>query len=733
MISKNKNVGNNNTNVPQKADDFYENLVTKTNVNPAEGAPPPPLPVGGENLTDYFTPRKTSGGSQKNGRTQTPQAAQTLQFGQPLQHGKTMQGGKTLPAPQTIQFGAALTQEKPMFSGIPEKTRPNQPAPTIHFGAPVTHGKTMQSGKTLPAPETIQFGAPLTHGKTMLSGIPEKTRPNQHAPTIHFGAPVTHGKTMQSGKTLPAPETIQFGPPLTHGKTMLSGIPEKTRPNQHAPTIHFGAPLAHGKTQHGQTQHGQTQHGQTQHGQTQHGQTQHGQTQHGQTQHGQTQHEQTQHGQTQHGQTQHGQTQHGQTQHGKTIHLESGFQTLKFSKHQSHNTEVPCSKSASATTTNGISTSNVTTKFSSNRTKKESTKREKDKDKGKEKGNEKENGDKPQGENNNDPVEESLQLNVPCEGVVDFFVIHHKLDKRNLYGDFTSILDYTRLVFNFMSNPTKNRFNNVLCFNEGAVNLKVNNPEEGEYIHASRFVTMEGGYIMTQAPLPNTLEDFWRVVWQENVTVIVSFVDFLNLDECTEYFNLKKGKKKQFGNFSIKTFEIENLSGYNGFFLKVSCKGENGVREVSVIQWLDWPVDNLVDIEGLVNLMQIVWNLEKGGKEVKCSSPSMTLVHGTSGTRRTGTFVVLSLICKQLFLKNKCNLISTALLVRKYRHNVLRDKNMFIILLLSMIKFSVNMKLLRKDHKYIDKVEHIIKSAFNNVPPVGKKIKSRQEKSHKNK
>uniref|UniRef100_A0A0N5BEA9 Tyrosine phosphatase n=1 Tax=Strongyloides papillosus TaxID=174720 RepID=A0A0N5BEA9_STREA len=359
---------------------------------------------------------------------------------------------------------------------------------------------------------------------------------------------------------------------------------------------------------------------------------------------------------------------------------------------------------------------------------KHETKRHSDKNRKKSSRNNKESLQEEEIDYANRPPEESPQLNVPSEGLVEFFLTHHMLDKKALHKEFSSVLDYTRLVYDFMSNPTKNRFNNVLCYNEGAVKLRPTRNDDGEYIHATRFVTKEGGYIMTQAPLPNTIEDFWRMIWQEEVSVVVSFVDFTNIDECTEYFNLKKGKKKCIGRFNIKTTDIEITSDYAGYFLKVTNKEDEVPREVTVVQWLNWNIELLVDIKDLINFMQIVWNLEKRGKEMKISTKTMTLVHGISGTRRTGTFVVLNLLCKQLYFKKTCNMISTALLVRKYRHNVLRDKNMFAILLLGMIRFSTNIRLLRKDKSYIDKVERYIKNALLTVPPVGKKCKEKQQK-----
>uniref|UniRef100_A0A0K0DUE6 Tyrosine-protein phosphatase domain-containing protein n=1 Tax=Strongyloides stercoralis TaxID=6248 RepID=A0A0K0DUE6_STRER len=414
---------------------------------------------------------------------------------------------------------------------------------------------------------------------------------------------------------------------------------------------------------------------------------------------------------------------------------DSGFQTLNFSNNHVTRAHTQLGVPGSEKITH---TQKTSSNFSSNTAKKNLTGRDKKKSKKKDKDrnneNNNENGgedDKKEGDENNQgdencPVEESLQLNIPAEGLVEFFLQNHTLDKKSLRKDFASILDYTRLVYNFMSNPTKNRFNNVLCFNEGSVVLKPQKPDDGEYIHASRFDTNEGKYIMTQAPLANTVEDFWRLIWQENVTVIVSFVNFSNPNECVEYFNIKKGKKKSIGRFTIKTVDVENLSSCKGYFLTATCKGNNVAREIAAIQWTDWVTDQPVDVDKLLKFMKIVWNLEKIDKD-STSSNSITLVHGVSGTRRTGTFVVLNLICKQLFFKKKCSLISTALLVRKNRHNVLRDKNMFAVLLVGLIRFSLSLHLLRKDRHHLDKVEFYIKNALISIPAVGKKYKARQD------
>uniref|UniRef100_A0A1I7XKK8 Tyrosine-protein phosphatase domain-containing protein n=1 Tax=Heterorhabditis bacteriophora TaxID=37862 RepID=A0A1I7XKK8_HETBA len=75
----------------------------------------------------------------------------------------------------------------------------------------------------------------------------------------------------------------------------------------------------------------------------------------------------------------------------------------------------------------------------------------------------------------------------------------------------------------FKNNMTKNRYSDVVCTDSTRVRLRFGGTEFGDYIHANHVVNplLTTKFICTQGPLESTVDDFWRMIYQERVESIL--------------------------------------------------------------------------------------------------------------------------------------------------------------------------------------------------------------------
>lgn len=98
-------------------------------------------------------------------------------------------------------------------------------------------------------------------------------------------------------------------------------------------------------------------------------------------------------------------------------------------------------------------------------------------------------------------------------------------------------------AFRHPDNQSKNRYLNIPCFDDSRVKLEGGDDDVENYIHANYVpgAFNDKEYIYTQSPLPETVSDFWAMIWQQDCSNIVMvslfevfidnflFVSFLSL------------------------------------------------------------------------------------------------------------------------------------------------------------------------------------------------------------
>lgn len=214
-------------------------------------------------------------------------------------------------------------------------------------------------------------------------------------------------------------------------------------------------------------------------------------------------------------------------------------------------------------------------------------------------------------------------------------------------------------VANGPENQPKNRWSNVLPFDNTRIKLK--NKPNGDYINAS-LVSCPGledrKYILTQGPLPETVPDFWSMVWQEKCANIVMLCRLTEtgMCKCARYWPVSKSEEDvlKIGafkirlvnqevteHFVIRQLEIElldtvlddsNSNDDEEEEEKITTNNKRLVKQLHYLTWPDFGVPK--NTESFLEFLERVPNADKDH-----NYPNV--VHCSAGIGRSGTFTLV--------------------------------------------------------------------------------------------
>ncbi|XP_065924911.1 receptor-type tyrosine-protein phosphatase alpha-like [Magallana gigas] len=231
------------------------------------------------------------------------------------------------------------------------------------------------------------------------------------------------------------------------------------------------------------------------------------------------------------------------------------------------------------------------------------------------------------------------------------------------------------------NNLAKNRFRTTFPYDHSRVVLRGNGEASSDYINAN-FISStdtENQYIASQGPKQNTLNDFWTMIWQENVSQIVMLT---NLKEgvkikCTQYWP-EEMKARLYGNIVIKNVEEKQYAFYIIRKLTVSLKEQNKSRVVTQYHYTTWPDHGTPDPLSLVvfhsHVMRTMTNRNK----------SPILVHCSAGIGRTGTFIGLDALYKAGKASGKINVAEYVKIMRANRMNMVQTYEQYMTIFLAL-------------------------------------------------
>ncbi|XP_032374573.1 tyrosine-protein phosphatase non-receptor type 6 isoform X1 [Etheostoma spectabile] len=203
-------------------------------------------------------------------------------------------------------------------------------------------------------------------------------------------------------------------------------------------------------------------------------------------------------------------------------------------------------------------------------------------------------------------------------------------------------------------NKSKNRYKNILPFNDTRVILQDTDPDVvgSDYINANyvRNTLWESGdqkvYIATQGCLATTVNDFWQMVWQENTRVIVMTTREVEKgrNKCVPYWPDPQSSK-EVGPYVV-TFQSEReAADYKIRVLEIAPVNKPKLsRTIWHYQYLSWPDHGVPQEPGAV----LSFLSQVNNKQAECPDAGPMIIHCSAGIGRTGTIVVIDMILETI-------------------------------------------------------------------------------------
>uniref|UniRef100_A0A4W3GW66 Receptor-type tyrosine-protein phosphatase F n=1 Tax=Callorhinchus milii TaxID=7868 RepID=A0A4W3GW66_CALMI len=219
---------------------------------------------------------------------------------------------------------------------------------------------------------------------------------------------------------------------------------------------------------------------------------------------------------------------------------------------------------------------------------------------------------------------------------------------------------------NLPCNKFKNRLVNIMPYESTRVCLQpIRGVEGSDYINAS-FIDgyrQQKAYIATQGPLAETTEDFWRMLWEHNSTIVVMLTKLREMgrEKCHQYWPAERSARYQY--FVVDPMAEYSMPQYILREFKVTDARDGQSRTIRQFQFTDWPEQGVPKTgEGFIDFIgQVHKTKEQFGQDGPIT------VHCSAGVGRTGVFITLSIVLERMRYEGVVDMFQTVKTLRTQR------------------------------------------------------------------
>lgn len=239
-------------------------------------------------------------------------------------------------------------------------------------------------------------------------------------------------------------------------------------------------------------------------------------------------------------------------------------------------------------------------------------------------------------------------------------------------------LDLTHDAADLAVNRPKNRYTNILPYDFSRVKLiSMHNDEGSDYINANYIPGYKHGkeYIATQGPLPETRNDFWKMVLQQKSPIIVM------LTQCNERRRVKCDHYWPFTDEPVLYGEVsaEMLSETESpewIIRKIRLGYADESLDVLHLNYTSWPDHGVPTVNAIESILQFVHIVRLQANRTK----DPIIVHCSAGVGRTGTFIALDRLMQHIREHEFVDILGMVSEMRSHRLSMVQTEEQYVFI-----------------------------------------------------
>ncbi|KAE9418311.1 hypothetical protein Angca_009271, partial [Angiostrongylus cantonensis] len=277
-----------------------------------------------------------------------------------------------------------------------------------------------------------------------------------------------------------------------------------------------------------------------------------------------------------------------------------------------------------------------------------------------------------------------------------------------MFFAYTQVLqhDTHRCSTAFWKYGNHNRFSDIPCIEETRVHVK-HSFEDHDYIHAN---WVDGyrepkKFIITQAPLPHTTNQFWKMLWQEKCLVVVSMIqmfDVTGAEWTSTYIPKKTGETCKVEDINLVHCGTRCVrETYDATLIKVIYKEEE--RLLLHLCYFSWgyrgtpknPTEVLNFISDINYNRELLIKQAVGAGWLKPNESSPITIHCLAGTARSAMVTALDICLRKLddTARRKCGPLvdveDVVLRLRTQRAMAIQKPEQYLFIHLAVFEYAV--------------------------------------------